>query len=265
MTDNDNNWVLPENLRKQEAAERAMVDGGDMKVGHCGAYYAYRTGVDKTLIESHAVTEDAYALQYVQNIAALLGSMGVRLGGNILDAGCGLGFITNALAKVNPKGRAFGLDISEDAVAVAGEKYPDCSFSAQSADELDNFEDGFFDIIHSREFYPFTRVDDADLHCRFLKAFAGKLKPGGAVLLQMIIEAHGFCNTYNGLNDRLRGFGYDRIKRKVVVPLRLFRKAGALSYAAPVYGGIRLAAGVWGRFQPDRIGYLYYLRKAPDA
>lgn len=265
MTDHNRDWVLPENLRRQEADERAKIDSGDMNVGHCGAYYAYRTGVDKTLIESHAISEDAYALEYVRNIAALLSSMGAGLSGNILDAGCGLGFITNALAEVNPGGKTFGLDLSEDAVAVAGEKYPDCSFIARSADELDSFTDGFFDIIHSREFYPFTRVDDADLHCRFLKAFAAKLKPGGAVLLQMIIESHGFCNTYNDLKKRLRGFGYDRIGRRVVVPLRLFRRMGALSYAAPVYGGIVAAAKIWGRFQPERVGYLYYLRKSPGS
>ena len=265
MVEENKKWVLPENLRKQEARDRAKVDAGDLNVGHCGAYYAYRAGIDKTLIETHAITDDAYALEYARNIVALLESMGADFGGNVLDAGCGIGFVTNALAKVNSGGRTFGLDLSEDAIIAAADRYADCAFSAQSADELDNFEDGFFDTIHSREFYPFTRVDDGDLHARFLQAFAAKLKPGGAVLLQMITEPHGLCNTFGGLEDRLRGFGFDRIERKVVVPLRLFRKVGALAYAAPFYGGILLAGMVLERIKPGRVGYLYFLRKSPGA
>lgn len=265
MTDNKSIWVLPENFRKQEAIERAKIDNGDFNVGHCGAYYAYKKGINKTLIESHAITDDAYALEYARNVAAFVGKMGTSIKGNVLDAGCGMGFITNAFSNINPGGRTFGLDISEDAIAVAIEKYPDCAFTAQSADALDNFENDFFDVIHSREFYPFTRADDADLHCHFLEAFASKLKPDGVVLLQMIIEPHGLCNTFQCLKDRLSGLGYDRIERRVAVPLRLFERVGPLSYSPFIYWGIALAGNMLERIRPKRVGYLYFLRKTPAA
>lgn len=265
MADDNKNWALPENLQKQELDERAKIDGGDFAVGHCGAYYAYRTGIDQTLVKTHGITDDAYALEYVKNVSALVGSLGSSLKGNILDAGCGIGFVTNAFSKINQGGRAFGLDLSKDAIAAACEKYKDCTFTAQSADELQNFENDFFDIIHSREFYLFTRSDDAELHYRFLEAFISKLKPGGVVLLQMIIGPHGFCNTMNVLKDRLRGLGYSRMERKVLVPLRLFRKIGPLGYSPLIYQSIALAGFVFERLRPERVGYLYFLQKKSAA
>ena len=261
MTKNTDKFS-PENLQKMEQEARAVIDSGSIAGGHCGAYYAYRTGIDMELIKSHGVIDDDYALDYARNVNALLKAMGLSCDGEILDAGCGIGTITNAFSKTNSGGRTFGLDLSTDAIEMARERYSTCTFTAQSADELDNFEDSFFDVIHTREFYPFTRSNDCDFHLRFFKAFYVKLKPGRIVLVSTITVPKGLCNTFRHLSWPLKEMGYSLAKKKVIVPLRLTRRAGTWPNEFPFYWLITLLGVLLDIVRPGRVNFMFVVRKA---
>ncbi|HJN22437.1 MAG TPA: class I SAM-dependent methyltransferase [Rhodospirillales bacterium] len=256
-------WLIPEKLRQHEKEARDIIDAGGTGGGHLGAYYAYRTGTNKGLIEPHGVIDDEYALGYARNIRALLKSMGQDAEGSVfLDAGCGIGVITNAFAALNAGGKTFGLDLSEDGIAIAREKYPACTFSVQSADELDNFEDDFFDVIHTREFYPFTRSNDDGFHLEFFRAFQAKLKSGGIVLVSTVTVPKGLCNTFGRLAGPLLDMGYDKAVKKIVVPMRLTKRLGIWLYAPSFYWSIVVAGHLLDCLRPGRVGLMYVLRKA---
>ena len=263
MVEKEQEWILPDNLRRQEAEARATMDaGGRGGGGHCGAYYAYRLGTDTKAVEAHGVIDDDYAKAYVENVAALLGSVGLDLRGAVLDAGCGIGTVTSALARVNPDGETLGMEIAADAVAVARAAYPALTFHESSADELHAIPDVSLDVVHAREFYPFTRSSDADYHMHFFDAFQPKLKQGGLVVAQSITVPRGLCHTFSGLRARLAAAGYDRAWKNILVPTRLFRRLGPSLYWAPVYGMLVLALRILDTVAPGRVNWLFILRKA---
>ncbi|WOH38672.1 23S rRNA (guanine(745)-N(1))-methyltransferase [Thalassotalea fonticola] len=66
--------------------------------------------------------------------------------GNILDAGCGEGYYTNA--HKTDKHQVYGVDIAKNAVKIAAKKYQQCNFSVGSIAQLP-FVDGFFDWLFS--------------------------------------------------------------------------------------------------------------------
>ena len=69
----------------------------------------------------------------------------LREGDNILDVACGNG---NLLGELSKKARvnAFGVDISENMIAAARERHPDCTFAVSPCTPL-SFENGSMDVI----------------------------------------------------------------------------------------------------------------------
>lgn len=227
----DEKWILPENLIKGETRERELVNSGKIDGrSHISAYYAYKLGIDKNSIKHHAILEDKTDRKYAAVLNLFLKKWNYKLEGNILDVGCGIGTVTNAIREYNPNGRTVGLDICKSAIDVAKERYDECEFYAQSADKLDNFENNYFDIMHSREFYPFTRTDDVDFHLRFLKHFHKKLKPNGVLVLQMVDLEKGFFNTFNKRKRELIDCGYGGFIKEVMFPLKLYGFTNSITY-----------------------------------
>ena len=152
MIEKDSEWILPENLKNQEKKSRKLIDDGKSITDHggdFGSYYAYKKGINSDFIKSHAYTNDKRSLDYVKNLNSFLNSMNLKLDGEIIDIGCAIGTITNAINIINGGG-TYGLDLSEDGIEVARSKYPKCIFYNQSADDLSNFKNETFDIIHCR-------------------------------------------------------------------------------------------------------------------
>lgn len=252
MSDRPDDWILPENMARQAS------EG----IGVYGAYSAYERGEDAGSIAAHAVVDDAYALRYARNLRALLARLGRPLRGNVLDAGCAIGTITNALGRcLGPDGRAFGLDLSQPAIRVARRRYPACTFEARSCDDLSAYPDGFFDLVHLREFYPFTRSDDASVHLRFLEAFLPKLGTGGAVAAVQVVNRKGLADTFEELSTGCRRPGYDHALRRIVAPLRLYRHTGDAAYRPGIYPIISLAALGIERARPGSLSFLYLFRR----
>jgi SAM-dependent methyltransferase len=208
MIEKESKWILPENLRKQEELERKAVDNGTFDGGgDFGSYYAYLKGVNYDLIKPHAVSDEQTAFEYANHINSILEKLDLKVEGNVIDIGCAIGIISNAINQLNKYGRTYGLDISKDSIEVAKKQHPNCIFSSQSADNLDNFDDGYFDVIHVKEFYPFTRTNDIQYHLKYLRLFHSKLKSHGFVILQMVSLDKGFCNTYKTLSKELSVIG----------------------------------------------------------
>ena len=99
---------------------------------------------------------------------------------HLLDVGCGDGKVTAAIARLLPRGRAVGVDVSPDMIAFARMHFPidNLSFMQMDASSL-NFE-GRFDVVFSN-----AAIHWITDHRPVLRGIARSLKPGGRVLLQM--------------------------------------------------------------------------------
>lgn len=69
----------------------------------------------------------------------------LRAGDNILDVACGNGYLLGELSK-KAKVNAFGIDISENMIAAARERYPACTFAVSPCTPL-GFENESMDVI----------------------------------------------------------------------------------------------------------------------
>ena len=263
MIEKDSEWILPENLRKQEERERKEVDNGTFDGrGDFGSYYAYFKGINPDFIKPHAVSDDQRVIKYVKQMTYLLQKHDLKIEGNVIDIGCAIGTISNGINILNKNGKTYGLDISKDAIEVAKKKYPNCIFLNQSADNLDNFDNGYFDVIHSREFYPFTRTNDIQYPLKYLKLFHSKLKQHGFLVLQMVALNKGFCNTYQKLSKDLSDIGYVPIRRYTMIPQKFVTLFGKLSYNKLFYPILQLICKMLFVFNKRwQFSYLYILTK----
>ena len=247
-------WSSPESLAQQAR------DG----IGVYGCYNDFEKSGDVTVIESHNVTKDDYAFLYARNLQLQLNRIGIPLEGRVLDAGCGMGAITNGIKRlVGEKGEVFGIDLSDAAIRMARSGYRDCTFHVQQAAALEIFGDDTLDLIHAREFYPFTRTKSVAIHMEILSTFHRKLTPGGSVLSVQIMEDEGLGQSLADLKGPCRELGFDRVRRHVMVPLRLYRKIGKLAHAGPMPALVTLAGLALEKIRPGTVSYLFEFRKKP--
>jgi trans-aconitate methyltransferase len=111
---------------------------------------------------------------------ALISTLSLKGAESILDIGCGNGKITSILAGLVPKGRALGIDLSEEMIGYAKSNYPEelhsnLSFQVGDASCLGFREE--FDLVVS-----FACLHWVEDHLQILKGVKRGLKPGGRVL-----------------------------------------------------------------------------------
>jgi 2-polyprenyl-3-methyl-5-hydroxy-6-metoxy-1,4-benzoquinol methylase len=95
---------------------------------------------------------------------------------NILDVGCGTGWLGNALSRF---GRVTGIDLSPDAIAEGARRFPDVRLLA--GDFLTTPLPGQFDFVVSAD--ALAHVGD---QAKFLHRVAELLRPGGIFLLMTV-------------------------------------------------------------------------------
>lgn len=229
MVEKECEWLLPENFKEMERLQKASAQSGAIKEGLFTSYYLCRLHDDFNFAKNYCLSEER-ADEYVKNLQAFLRRIGRRLSGNIIDIGCAVGTISNAIDKVNVDGQTAGLDFSVDAIEYARKHYSRVKWYAKSADDLSNFADNSFDFIHVREFYPLDRTNDTEHHLQYLKTFHAKLKSGGALLLDLRNLKKCFSNTYKILTPNLAEIGYLPVIRKQVVRHAFFRLFGEMAY-----------------------------------
>ena len=260
-------WATPERLAEQAVAGESVLVPHDAFTSSADdstirAYDAFASGEDDSTIRAHGIVDDDYALVYARNLGDFLARHAAPLDGAVLDVGCGIGTLTHAIrAAGGPHLECHGIELSESAIGVARSRYLDCAFRVGSADDLRAFDDGFFSLIHAREFYPFTRSRDAGLHARMLAAFAPKLKPGGSVVAVQIVDRVGLRDSFAILAGRARELGFKRAKRRVMVPMRAYRRLGRAAYGPPLYALITAAGAALDAVRPGLVSTAYIFAK----
>lgn len=175
---NAKDWWRPENLAEVERDFREHTPEQLNKSTDFGAYRMLLTGVDD---DASGITlhNDVEPLAKVRAIAKLLGPRQPRA---ILDAGCGAGFTTKALATTYPGASVLGVDLAEDAIAYATAHHPEARFLARPIAPASG-PLGEFDTIFCFEFYPFTRNVDVNFQVEFIRYFMSQLTPDGRLVI----------------------------------------------------------------------------------
>lgn len=98
----------------------------------------------------------------------------LREGDNILDIACGNGYLLGELSK-KARVNAFGIDISENMIAAARERYPPCTFAVSPCVPL-RFENESIDVITvSCAFHHFETPQSFAGECRRVLKKNGKV------------------------------------------------------------------------------------------
>ncbi len=123
---------------------------------------------------------------------------GLKPGMRVADIGCGSGKTTSKLHElVQPGGRAVGVDIAQQRVTFATEKYATegldfcCADARKPLDQL-----GEFDFIWVRFLLEYYRADSFEIVKNIIKT----LKPGGTLCL---LDLDYNCLSHYGLSGRL--------------------------------------------------------------
>lgn len=216
----DEKWILAENLKRQEKEEIAMVERGqDASGGDFGSYYALLIGKHPEWAEKHVVSDPRYLASYARQLRALLGDAGLRGELSVLDVGCGLGSLTQTLFETF-HGHSLGVDISESAVQYARKRYAACRFEALAVDESMQFMRPF-DLVHAREFYPFTRTGDHDFHVKYLEILARQLSERGILVLTLADKPKSLTESFEALAPELKRLGLTPLRRVLVAHARI--------------------------------------------
>jgi ubiquinone/menaquinone biosynthesis C-methylase UbiE len=112
------------------------------------------------------LNSDPVLWNFVGNVAGL----------NVLDAGCGTGYLSQQLHAKGAK--VIGVDFSEKMIQIAKEKSPDIDFRVESCSELTSIPDRSIDIVVSN----YVLMDVPDLEGT-MQAFSRVLKAGGVAVL----------------------------------------------------------------------------------
>jgi ubiquinone/menaquinone biosynthesis C-methylase UbiE len=114
--------------------------------------------------------------------ASFLARVGVEAGWRCLDVGCGDGQVTVQLARTaGPGGRAVGVDVDDDALAIAREAAEQAGVEAQfvRADASEPPERDAFDLAYAR--LVLSHLPDA---VAALRAMRAAVRPGGWVAVE---------------------------------------------------------------------------------
>ena len=116
-------------------------------------------------------------------------------GGLALDLGCGTGFHTDLLRHMGFT--AAGMDLSDEGISLATEKYPDCRFICADAGRMEAyFPRNSLDLLFVRGMswfhYELTEQSQAGVDVPKVTAYLMDfVKPGGCFLLQIATDFSG--------------------------------------------------------------------------
>lgn len=139
--------------------------------------------------------------------------------GSVLDAGCGDGFFTNKLAEQVGAQEVMGIDISDKAVELAREKYPELQFR-QGELNLIPLENNSYDFISMVEVI--EHLVDVD---GVLEEISRVLKPGGLFLITttdfnwlkcVLIAAFYFERYFYPTNPHVRFFTKNTLSQVLI-------------------------------------------------
>lgn len=212
----DDHWFSPKRLKEQEQRERLSVQAGIFQgEGDFGSYYALRTGKNDSWVCVHGLT-GIKASTYASVLARILRKRPID---SILDVGCGAGFITSALAVAfRPRRHALGIDISEDAIEFAAHTFSYPTIFKCVAVTKDTNLGEQFDLVHCREFYPFTRTNEIHIHIDYLHCLLRHVRNGGALVVSLLVTPNSLVPQLPTVLAHFHGDGYKLHMTKHLVP-----------------------------------------------
>lgn len=232
-------WITPAGLKSHaKLVADKIANGRDSRDGFESHVIRFAKGEVDDGVKSHAVVETKVADTYARLILSYLRHAGKKCDGNLLDLGSSLGFVTNSFFNLsNGKLNCYGVDLVPEAVSYAQKNFPNCRFSEQSADKLDNFEDGFFNVINARCFYPFDRTNNVDFILSFFKAFYKKLAPGASVITFTGRADIGVVCQVEELRPLILNLGYSDVRVEKILRPEMYRLPCSSRYlfSGPVY------------------------------
>ena len=197
-----------------------------------------------------------------EEIATVLGHLakiGVEPdpGADALDFGCGIGRLTQALAR--RFGSATGVDISPKMVELAhgASDLPNTSFVVNAAGDLGLFEDGRFGFVYSSVVLQHL---EPRYSTAYIREFARLLEPGGVAVFQ--------------IPDRIKGDFVARLRRRLRVRGRLRGEPVAEMHCVPEdrvrelladSGAVVADVQVTNSTDLEFVGGLQYLSAAPSV
>lgn len=177
MTNSD--WWKPNNLSRSQDSYRDLTNISDLDPHNdFGSYRRVLLG-DDFAQSGIALHNDLSPLEKVRVIQKQLQLQSPL---QILDAGCGLGFTTDAISRTFPGASVLGIDISLDAIAFAKKNFPNSVFRAEPIDP-ESAPIGSFDLIFCFEFYPFTRNRDVLFQSEMIRYLSTNLSPNGQIII----------------------------------------------------------------------------------
>ncbi|MCZ7562531.1 MAG: class I SAM-dependent methyltransferase [Burkholderiales bacterium] len=144
--------------------------------------------------ESTATTDDVYLRELeIATIVATIKEIGVAPGQSVMDIGCGDGYSTSKIADAFPELQVFGLDFSQQMIAIARERL------AARPDLQDRLRFELGDVTNldascGKSKYSIILTDRCLINLasferqrQALASIAGHLKPGGTIWLLRIL------------------------------------------------------------------------------
>jgi SAM-dependent methyltransferase len=232
----ESEWILVDRLSDSEKQQRekCVLEEGD-KYGDFGSYRSLiNNGLTNSMIEVHNAV-GLQARDYVELLSKIIQNHLKHEPMVIADMGCGAGFITNELRIKFPESRTIGYDISQHAIEYAKTHWLKAEFYCMGIDHKSNF--GLkFDVIHCREFYPFTRTNDIEFALDYLNIFKQNLNPSGIIVLTLAHTEKCILNSIGSLSSNINTLlTYKKImlpSRYVYCYTRNLSIANALTYLA---------------------------------
>ena len=171
-----------ENLRRleNEALEQPLSEV--KRNNHFGSYRLYKHGLPNNVDQLNL--QGPRATTYVQTVAQIIRRRRATFA-RVLDVGSGLGFVTAELAKQFRESVVSGLEMSKDGVDLANESFPHLEFQCLAWEPTTRLSKKY-DLIHCREFYPFTRTSSVEFCLNYLRSFSENLLEGGILAVTLI-------------------------------------------------------------------------------
>ncbi len=129
-------------------------------------------------------------------VRALARKFKLARGSTAVDVGCGTGKYASYLAGAGLE--ATGVDLSPQAIRVARERFPECSFEVGDAEKLP-FEDASFDVVFSSGLSLLNEPDLSVLR-PLMEHMVAKVRPGGHVIL---VKTTGLTGRRSKKNTRM--------------------------------------------------------------
>ena len=173
-------------IHKIEKIDKKLVDLGKFNNNsNFGSYYSLYKNINNKWVSSHAEIDRGNCNLIAKSLFKFLKIFKKKLRiFKILDLACGPGHITKALKNTFLTAKIYGVDPSIYGIKYAKKKFSNIIFKVGFLENLNKLKIGRFDLIYSRECYPFTRTNNIRRISINLNFLLDNLSENGIIVLE---------------------------------------------------------------------------------